>query len=175
MSNYQPSLELLAKARSDVDMEPHLLHLRHLASHVNSILEFGVRGGVSTWALLDGLPADGTYLGIDIDDRIFRWIPQQVQQDPRFHVVIADDREVAFPLLHYDLVMIDSSHEYEHTKQELNIAARLTPDLIVMHDYLYAEPSCKVKQAVDEWVQNGSYRMDHIYFSKWGLLVLVPK
>jgi predicted O-methyltransferase YrrM len=180
-SGYAPSPALIDHANRAVDMADHLVHLHDLAMEAHSIVEFGIRGGVSTWALLDGLPADGTYLGIDIATHIYTQSPPFILKDPRATFVIADDREAELPE-HADLVMIDSSHEYEHTKQELDIAVRMTPAMIVMHDYLWWSPDpshpnhwCQVHQAVDDWLPTGSYRKDILYFSKWGLLVLVPK
>ena len=176
---YQPSTELWSWAHRSVDMVPHVRHLQHLATHVHSIIEWGIRSGVSTWALLDGLPADGTYFGVDNVD-IREGLPARIREDPRVTIVIGDDREVELPD-HADMVMIDSSHEYEHTLQELDIAVRLAPDMIVMHDYLFWSPDpahgwhwCKVHQAVDKWLETGSYHIDHLYYSQWGLLVLVP-
>jgi predicted O-methyltransferase YrrM len=180
-SGYVPSPALVDHANRAVDMADHLVHLHDLAMEAHSIVEFGIRSGVSTWALLDGLPADGTYLGIDIATHIYTQSPTHLFRDPRATFVIGDDREVALPE-HADLVMIDSSHEYEHTKQELDIAVRMTPAMIVMHDYLYWSPEpthsdywCQVHQAVEDWEPTGSYRKDRLYFSKWGILVLVPK
>ena len=179
MNEYKPSAELVEWANRPMDMVPHLSHLQHLATHVQSIVEFGIRSGVSTWALLDGLPEDGTYFGVDVIN-IMDALPPRVFTDPRAKIVFGDDREVELPE-HADMVMIDSSHEYEHTKQELDIAVRLTPRMIVMHDYLFWHPDpghgwnwCKVHQAVDDWLPTGSYHIDHLYYSQWGLLVLVP-
>lgn len=180
-SGYTPSPELQDWADRAVDMANHLVHLHDLAMEAQSIVEFGIRSGVSTWALLDGLPKDGTYLGIDIDPRIMQFTPTNVLFDPRTTFVIGDDREVELPT-HADLVMIDSSHEYEHTKQELDLAVRMSPDIIVMHDYLWWSPDpnhpnhwCKVHQAVEDWEPTGAYRKDRLYFSPWGILVLSPK
>lgn len=174
MTRYVPSQALREHAARYVDMVDHLVHLQHLASHATSIVEFGIRSGVSTWALLDGLPYPGTYLGIDNNPATKGWVPDRIWHDRRAEIRYEDDRETKLPA-HADLVMIDSSHEYEHTLVELDMAAAMTPDVIVLHDYLFPEPWCKVKEAVDRWVRKGPYRKDHLYYSHWGLLVLSPK
>jgi len=157
-----------------IDMVPHTGHLTELASRVKTIVEFGLRGGVSTWAFLDGLPEDGTLLGIDILNVDEILLPPRVKEDPRFTFVMGDDREVKLPKT-ADLVMIDSSHLYEHTVQELIIAEKMKPRYIVLHDYLDPGAGPMVKPAVDGFVAYRSYKWEVLHESPWGLAVLVPK
>ena len=50
-----PDITLEEYAASWIDMAPHVGQLRELAKGKDTIVEFGVRGGVSTWAMLDGM------------------------------------------------------------------------------------------------------------------------
>jgi hypothetical protein len=174
-------------------MEPHTAQLTALAERATLIIEFGVRGAVSTWALLDGLPADGRLIGVDIiPDRDWydrnqpEWtgyatpIPPRVRRDPRFSFVHGNSIDVDLPE-HADLIVIDSSHDYHQTVAELARAAKLTPAVIALHDYLYSETP-DVRRAVDEFVADraiadgayvgSAYRLDVVHPSKWGLAVL---
>jgi predicted O-methyltransferase YrrM len=160
-------------ARAWIDMAPHVPTLKALAAESKVIVEFGLRGAVSTWAMLEGLPPDGHLLGVDIDPNAP--VPTRVRNDPRFNLVTGNSLEVDLPPT-ADLVMIDSSHEFTQTVLELARAATLRPRVIVCHDYLYAHTP-QVKAAVDGFVMKGylvepEYRLAHVEASKWGLAVL---
>jgi hypothetical protein len=159
-----------------IDMQPHVEQLTEMARHCEIIVEFGLRGAVSTWALLEGLPKDGRLIGIDIDPDAP--IPTRVRTDPRFELVVGDSLAVKLPE-HADMVMIDSSHEFAQTVGELVRAATLTPKFIACHDYLY-EHTPQVRWAIDGYTAKGylrdePYRLDIVHPSKWGLAVLVPR
>jgi predicted O-methyltransferase YrrM len=145
--NPEHATSLAEWAHRWVDMAPHIATLTRLATEAQTIVELGVREGVSTWALLDGLPADGRLYSVDVqrDSQ-----PPRVTDDPRWTYIIGDDLS---PDVHAqlpgqaDLVFIDTSHEYEHTVAELVFALSLSPARIVMHDYVQAP----VARAVDEF------------------------
>lgn len=159
-----------------IDMEPHLATLKAFARQSQVIVEFGLRGAVSTWAMLDALPEAGRLIGVDIDPNAP--IPDRVANDPRFEQMVGDSLTVDLPD-HADLVMIDSSHEFAQTVAELMRAASLTPSVIALHDYLYRE-SPGVARAVDGYVAPGylrdePYFLDRVEPSRWGLAILRPR
>jgi hypothetical protein len=162
-----------------VDMAPHIDQLADYVhdAGVLTVVEFGLRGAVSTWAMLDALPADGRLYGVDIDAAAP--IPPRVRQDPRFRFVVGDAATAALPVDSADLVMIDASHEFAPTVAELVRAAALNPDVILCHDYLY-EHTPQVAAAIDGYVAPGylrdePYRLATVHPSRWGLAVLVPR
>lgn len=198
MSNYNPhapdwhkvapsDITLAEYAKAWIDMEPHVGELAVYAKGKKTIVEFGLRGAVSTWAMLDAMDEDGTLIGIDIDPGVR--LPNRVKDDPRFHLVIGD--ATAFDQFegtqglpdglpwHADLVMIDAGHEFAETVLELVQAARLTPEVILLHDYLYSE--CPgVRAAIDGYtakgyLRNEPYRLETVHPSRWGLAVLVKR
>lgn len=116
------------------DMVPHLTTLRAYAKTADTIIEFGTRGGVSTWALLDGLRLKGRMWSVDITDC---QVPLRVADDPRWTFIVGDDMDPAVQAqlpAHADIVFIDTSHEYEHTRAELEFALTRTPKAILCHD-----------------------------------------
>jgi hypothetical protein len=121
---------------------------------------------------------EGTLYGVDIDPDAP--VPPQVRKDPRFRFVHGDAAKVELPES-AELVMIDSSHEFGQTVLELIRAAELSPEVILLHDYLYAlTPG--VRLAVDGYValpylpENLTpYRLERVHESRWGLAVLVPR
>lgn len=142
-------------AADQVDMAPHIATLTRYARECHTIVELGVRGGVSTWALLDGLPADGHLWSVDIIDCV---VPPRVSGDERWTFIIGDDLDpstIAQLPASADLVFIDTSHEYAHTCAELAWAQTLSPARIVMHDYVM-EP---VKRAAGEFCEREGWKV----------------
>lgn len=168
---WRPGITLTEYAAKWVDMFPHIDALTGYAREAKTILELGVRGGVSTWALLKGLSGDGRLIGVDNDPDVMEMMPPWVRDDARLELIIGDDLAVELPAQRVGLVMIDSGHEYEQTLHELDLAASLSPYRILLHDYLYAETP-GVRQAVDEFTARGRYRLATVHPSQWGLAVL---
>jgi predicted O-methyltransferase YrrM len=134
--NVLEATDLQSWADEQVDMAPHYRTLIRYASDCGTIVEFGVRGGVSTWALLDGLPEYGALWSVDVVDCV---VPPRVSGDARWVFLVGDDLDPAIQAQlpdRADLVFIDTSHEYEQTAGELAYAATLRPARIVMHDYV---------------------------------------
>lgn len=171
-NEWLPGLTLPQYAARWVDMAPHIATLTALAAKAETVVEFGVRGGVSTWALLDGLPASGRLISIDNDPTCAEICPPHLFDDLRWTLQIGDSLEAKLPK-HADLVVIDSSHEYEHTLAELRRVAAITPAVIALHDYT-DPPHPGVAQAVNEFAQ-GEYRIDRVEVSQWSLALLVPR
>jgi predicted O-methyltransferase YrrM len=147
--------DLRAFARDELDMEPHIDTLIRLAREARTIVEWGVRHGVSTWALLDGLPEDGRLFSVDIVERA---VPLRVANDPRWTFILGNDTDPALrPLLpeQADIVFIDTSHTYEQTVAELAAALDYNPSRIVMHDYVM-EP---VARAASEFCAREGWRL----------------
>jgi predicted O-methyltransferase YrrM len=189
--NIEPpdGMNLKEYAEAWVDFVPHTDHLMVLASMAETVVEFGLRGGVSTWSILDGLPDTGHLYGVDIvPDFVYLRennlpyegyatpLPPRVRNDPRFTFILGNSVEVELPD-HADLVMIDSSHLYDQTKAEIYRAAALKPKVIAMHDIFYTEvPDFKVAQAIEDYMaEDGAYRLRYSYPSKWGLAILTPR
>lgn len=152
-----------------VDMAPHVATLTRLATEARTIVELGVREGVSTWALLDGLPTDGRLYSVDIDRA---GQPPRVSDDPRWTFIIGDDLDPAVQVQlpgHADMVFIDTSHEYEHTVAELAFVLSLSPARIVMHDYIL-DP---VRRAVDEFCAREGWAVVAME-PEYGLATLEP-
>lgn len=172
-----PDISLAEYAEAWIDMAPHVDDLARYARGKRTIVEFGLRGAVSTWAMLSAMPDDGRLIGVDIDPAAP--LPPAVRDDPRFTFVIGDAATVKLPVKHADMVMIDASHEFAPTVAELVRAASLTPDIICCHDYLYRHTP-QVRLAIDGYTGPGylrdePYRLATVHPSDWGLAVLVPR
>lgn len=151
------------------DMAPHTATLTRLAGEAQSIIELGVRGGVSTWALLDGLPYEGRMTSVDIVD-VTPDLPERITSDARWTFVCGDDLDPAVQrrLPRADLVFIDTTHTYEQTKAELALAERLCASRIALHDWNLPD----VERAVWRHIAGGPYRLWMLEPSPWALAVL---
>jgi hypothetical protein len=172
-----PDITLREYADAWLDMAPHIGQLARYAKGCRTIVEFGVRGAVSTWAMLQAMPEDGRLIGVDIDPD--PPIPPAVRDDPRFTLVVGDAATIKLPVKRADMVMVDASHEFAPTVAELVRAASLFPMVICCHDYLYRETP-QVRLAVDGYTGPGylrdePYRLETVHKSAWGLAVLVPR
>jgi cephalosporin hydroxylase len=169
MTGALAATNLHAFATEWVDCVPHYPTLTRLASEAKTVIEWGVRGGVSTWALLDGLPQDGHLWSVDIDNCV---VPPRVSADPRCRFLVGDDLDTAIQAqlpVDADLVFIDTSHTYDQTVAELAYAAQLT-NRIALHDYALDD----VKRAVDEFCVREGWHIAIREHSQWGFVVLEP-
>ena len=120
-----------------VDMWEHFPTLRSLASECQSVVEMGVRGGCSAYALLAGLEqsawAGKWMLYLDINNcqnpKLEEFAHQQAI-DIEFKQ--ADSRQVEIP--ECDLLFIDTLHTYGQLKLELELHSDKAYKYIVMHD-----------------------------------------
>jgi predicted O-methyltransferase YrrM len=134
-------------ARASSDIHDHLGTLFHeaVAARPRLIVELGTRGGVSTRALLAAAEAaDAHLLSVDIEDCAVE-LPPRLKA--RWTFVRADDLAFAGqPFEEFcaarklppaaEVIFVDTSHEYRHTKAEIERwMPRLAPTGVMMfHD-----------------------------------------
>lgn len=127
--------------RTPSDINEHLGTLRDLASECGTVAEFGVRGVVSSWALLRGL-AESTaehkaMVCVDISDvactprwKSFAAVADAIGVPLKF--VLHDSATCDIPSV--DLLFIDTFHVYGHLARELHRHAPRVNTFIAMHD-----------------------------------------
>lgn len=164
-------LTLEYHAAAYADMEPHVATLKRLASEQLAIAELGLRAGVSTWALLDGLPDDGEMWSVEVNPELAT-VPRRVREDPRWTLIRGDDRDprTQQQLPPVGLVLIDTSHEEGHTLTELYLADWLDADVIALHDWNLDGVRRAVEAFIDD--RRGRWRIREVEVSRWGLCVL---
>ena len=156
--NALEATDLREWAVANRDMTPHIETLTRYASEAQIIVEFGVRGAVSTWALLDGLPPGGRMWSMDVDDCV---VPPRVSSDPRWSFIRGSDLDGSvWSLLpeQADLVFIDTTHEYKHTEMELRLALTLKPARVLCHDAEWPGVERAVHEVLHQgWSMEGYY------------------
>lgn len=108
-------------------MSPHLPRLRKLAEECERAVEFGVKRGVSSSALLLGC---GRVTSFDIAPTAEAKALKEMVGE-RWDYRIEDSRSAEVP--YCDLLFVDSLHTYEQVKAELTHAPKVN-NYIVFHD-----------------------------------------
>ena len=129
------------KCNEPSDINQHLPHLYRLAKDCESAVEIGVRGVVSTWAVLYGLSenetGNRTYIGIDLclppADSFLAIQESSVASGIDFEFWIINDMEIE-ELEPTDLLFIDSLHTYCHLTYELEKFSPFVNKYIALHD-----------------------------------------
>lgn len=112
------------------DINEHLPTLYKYASQVDHITEFGVRNIVSTYALLMGQPSK--MISYDINN--CHWLPvkKMVEGVTDFEFRIGNTLEIEIEPTH--LLFIDTLHNYNQLKKELELHADKVQKYIILHD-----------------------------------------
>jgi hypothetical protein len=133
MMNIENKYKDLCETPSDIN--EHLPTLHDLATQCQHVTELGVRGVVSSWALLRGLPEGGTLFMNDITSCDVSEIQHVAKTEKNVDItfVEGDDLKIDIPT-ETDMTFIDTWHVYGHLKRELARYAPITKKFIVMHD-----------------------------------------
>ena len=145
------------------DIVGHLPYLYERGTKAETIIELGVRSGESTCAFLTAASTTGGHVW-SVDVRTPD-VPGWWFEDPCWTFIHGSDLEVDFLLPEAcDLLFIDTSHQYRHTFDELNVyGPRVKPGgVILLHDTdLEVAPGSvsdedrdfPVRRAVVEWCE----------------------
>jgi len=127
---------ILCKNSSDIN--EHLPTLYKYASECESIVELGVRGVISSYALVYGLLSNNSskkrILLNDIkpcDISELLRLTENLEINVKYEWINDLDLEITE---NYDLTFIDTWHVYAQLKRELEKFSKLTNKYIIMHD-----------------------------------------
>lgn len=112
------------------DINEHLPTLKKYAKECEHITEMGVRGIVSTYALLIGKPKKM----VSYDIIMCNWGPvfDLVKDDTAFTFKIGNTLDIEIE--DTDLLFIDTLHNYNQLSQELLLHAKHVSKYIILHD-----------------------------------------
>ena len=141
MSDLDMKYEYVKNTPSDIN--EHIETLYNYATECTDVAELGVRGKVSTWALLRGLrdskikeSAKLHYYGFElamIDDSDIEQISFENNILTTCHFGVSDlDVDISGEM--YDMVFIDTFHCFPQCYEELKRFAPLTNKYIILHD-----------------------------------------
>jgi predicted O-methyltransferase YrrM len=173
------------------EMASHMPALAFLASKwsVGHIVELGVGRGYSTISLLSGLMGSGKWLvSYDIEpareENVFRALA--IERPPfelpwQFRVRDSVEAAKDWQDGSVSLLFLDTSHDYDHTKRELEAwLPKMHPEgVIAGHDYFLDRMGpivCGVGRAVDEFARDHASRMTlQVLPHDQGLFILWPE
>jgi hypothetical protein len=164
--------------------------LRMLAKTCDTVVEFGVKKGVSSVALILG--ARRQVISYDIATNSSIEFLQEFA-GPRWKFIQADTRKVDIPKC--DMIFFDSLHTYEQLSCEIRRHARMAKKLLVFHDTItfgvrgangetgeyipgwkagkWDPKTAGIRMAIDEFmIKNRHWRMKQHYRDSNGLLIL---
>lgn len=162
------------REKSDIARDLWILH--EYAGRVDTIVEFGVRSGVSTIAFLAAQPRKLT--SYDIEDCPSLDTMNIAKGKTEFTFVRGDTLEIP-PVQDADLLFIDTLHTYDQLSKELERHADGVKHFIIMHDTVSfgteGEDGSKpgLIQAYQDFLKaNPAWRLDLISTAQNGLTVL---
>jgi hypothetical protein len=160
------------------DINEHLETLKMYADECDHITEMGVRGAVSTVALLMGKPY--TMISYDIVDCDVENLKIITKHLIDFNFVKANTLKIQIE--HTDLLFIDTLHNYTQLSQELSMHAKNVDKYIILHDttsYEYVgesydgKPHNGIWPAVLDFLDiNPEWEMHERYTNNNGLTIL---
>jgi len=169
-------------SKRETDINEHLLTLYNLVLELKAKVVVELGAGQSTFALCAGVNAtEGHLFSIDkVADAHLRLFPGGegiLEPEPRRHFIQGDDVAIAMMWNEgIDFLFIDTSHEREHTKKELEEWGKWVKvgGKIALHDTFHKvghAVGCRV--GVDEFIGEnlGMYSVVHHEF-KGGLSIL---
>jgi len=137
MDELEKIFTTLCKTPSDIN--EHLPTLRKYSEKCEHITEFGTRYVVSTWALLSGLPKKlicydlCTNLNMEIVNKNINSVRKKSEElGIFFDFIIGDVLEQNIE--ETDLLFIDTYHEYNQLKSELNMHSKKVKKYLIFHD-----------------------------------------
>jgi hypothetical protein len=117
------------KCKTQSDINEHLPVLKEYGEKVDHITEMGVRGIVSTYALLAAKPKKMiSYDVVPVDTNHIHSLAPHTE----YKFIIGDTRQAIIEPT--ELLFIDTLHNYIQLKQELDLHSPKTSRFIILHD-----------------------------------------
>ena len=181
MNNITEHYNRLCEQVSDINQ--HLPTLMKYASECEHITEMGVRGIVSTFALLMGEPKRMISYDINVPVGIGAVIHWANTDGIDFDFRLGDTTQLTIG--ETDLLFIDTLHNYNQLKRELELHSDKVRKYLIFHDttsyeYIGESYDGKVDEkgiwyAIEELIEEGKWEIKERYTNNNGLTILKRK
>ena len=174
------------KCYTPSDIHEHLPVLKKYAEECDVVVEMGVRSIVSTWAFLSAKP--NKLISVDIVHHM-----DYINHDPDWCNLdlvkeLSDRNNIDFSFvlgdtlkmdpIECDLLFIDTLHDYDQLKEELNIHSSVCKKYIILHDTTHfadkgeTEGKEGIWRAVEEFIDNKEWVINERLTNNSGLTIL---
>jgi hypothetical protein len=161
-------------SRFPSDINEHLPTLYKYATECETILETGVRGCISSWALVYGLLNNNSdNKAIILNDIYPCNIDELLARTKDLPIIVQykwiNNLELEIPY-NVDLTFIDTWHVYGQLKRELDKFSKITNKYIIMHDTTVDEwegESIRLGFDIDDQVEFSGFPRDEITRGLW--------
>ena len=176
--NLEEKYILACATKSDIN--EHLPTLKSYAEKCERVTEFGVRGAVSTVALLMAKPK--VIVSYDINDCPVQGFSEMVKDHTDFKFIIGNTLEIEIGPT--DLLFIDTLHNYDQLSKELKLHSEKVRKFIILHDttsYEFIGESYDgrtykgIWPAVEEFLEKNSYWELHQRFTNNNGLTILKR
>ena len=181
MSNITSIYNQLCETPSDIHQ--HLPTLMKYASECEHITEMGVRGVVSTFALLMGEPKRMISYDINWSQGIEGLVKEVNENGIDFDFRIGDTTDLT--IAETDLLFIDTLHNYNQLKKELELHSDKVRKYLIFHDttsfeFIGESYEGKVDEkgiwyAIEELLEEGKWELKERFTNNNGLTILKRK
>lgn len=114
------------------DINEHLPVIKRYAEQCETFVEFGVRGVVSTWAILAAKPKKLISVDIDWHPNVLECYKQTIKEGLVWEFVLGNDLEYECPQV--DACFFDSLHTYSQLSNELRLHGNKANKYLAFHD-----------------------------------------
>ena len=125
-----------------------------LMTKAKRILEIGVFEGETSKAMINAMPKDCYFAGIDIND--FRTHPYDNTKAADFIIGSSTDESTYQFHDKFDIIFVDSMHYWEHIFKEWKIVEKWLSDkgTVVYHDSIHIADVARLMNYIDEFAYN---------------------
>jgi hypothetical protein len=174
MSTIKEKYESECNRHSDIN--EHLSTLKNYSDECDHITEMGVRNIVSTWAFLMGNPKKLISYDINqINESIIKDL--LIDTNIEFNFILGDTTKIEIE--ETDLLFIDTLHNYEQLKIELELHGNKSKKYIILHDTtLFGERNetnqgIGLNPAINKFIEKNPHWVKHeVYTNCCGLTIL---
>jgi hypothetical protein len=160
------------------DIQEHLPVLIHYASKSDTVVELGVREGVSTTALLMGTPKRMISYDIQETKGVHDLMSICIAENVNWAFIKANDLKIEIP--DCQLLMIDTLHTGEQLYQELVLHSEKASKWICLHDtvsfgIIGEDKKEGLLKAIERWQSIGdgvNWNVKYHYTNNNGLMIL---
>ena len=169
------------------DINQHLSTLRKYADQCETIVEFGVRSGISTWSLLSSKPKKMT----SYDWHKWHKEVEEIElaaKNENIDFTFYEKDVLKVEIEQTDLLFIDSMHNYYHLSSELALHSNKVNKYIILHDTVFhgekgmlgdyeggwsGEEGTGLQKAINEFLdKNSNWKIKEHYRYNNGLMIL---